>query len=235
VLFASYGRTRAAADRDALFAHFLPLARHLARRYRSLPEVDDLEQVACLALVNAIERFDPVRGAAFTSFAVPTIIGELQRYFRDHGWTVRVPRAVQELALRLDRITDELTQSLGRPPTVAELADAAGADLEDVLGARASATAHWPDSLDAPTHLDGESVGALRGGEDPGFARVEDADLVAELLSVLPGREQLIVRLRFYEDCTQTEIAELLGLSQMQVSRLLRHAMRQLTDCHAGE
>lgn len=229
-LFARYGRTRAAADRDALFERFLPLARQLARRYRGLQEVDDLEQVACLGLVNAIERFDPARGRAFSSFAVPTIVGELRRYFRDHGWTVRVPRTVQELALRLDQMTDELTQALGRPPTAAELADSSDADVEDVLEALASVTAHFADSLDAPTQLDGETVGALRGSVDPGYARVEDADLIDDVLSVLPDREQLIVRLRFFDDCTQAEIGELLGLSQMQVSRLLRYAMLRLTD-----
>jgi RNA polymerase sigma-B factor len=235
MLFARYGRTRAVVDRDALFERFLPLARHLARRYRGSREIDDLEQVACLGLVNAIERFDPARGAAFTSFAVPTIAGELQRYFRDHGWTLRVPRSVQELALRLDQITDALTQSLGRFPTATEVADAAGAELEDVLEARASATAHWADSLDAPSQLGGETVGVLRGGDDPGYARVEHAALISELLSVLPYREQLIVRLRFYDECTQAEIGELLGLSQMHVSRLLRKAMLQLTDAAADE
>jgi RNA polymerase sigma-B factor len=225
-LLERYARERDAVVREELVRRFMPLARHLARRYRGREDVDDLEQIASLGLLKAIERFDPAVGVAFSSFAVPTILGELRRYFRDHAWSVRVPRSVQELTLRIDRMTEELTARLGRPPTPAELASACDASVEQVLEALATATAHHAISLDRPRSEDGEhTLADVGGADDPAYARVEEAAYVAQLLAVLPERERLILRLRFQEERTQAEIGALIGVSQMQVSRLLRRAI----------
>jgi len=216
---------------EQLVERFLPLARHLARRYLSGPEREDVEQVAALGLLKAIERFDPQRGLAFTSFAVPTILGEVKRYFRDLGWTVRVPRSIQELVPKVEKATEALTGKLGHTPTAEEVAAYCGVSVEDVLEARGSATAHRADSLDRPVAEEGEaSRGDLMGDVDPGFAHVEQAVDVQRLLTALPEREQRIVRLRFEQDLTQREIAEHVGLSQMHVSRLLRDALTQLAE-----
>jgi RNA polymerase sigma-B factor len=215
--------------REQLVERYLPLARHLARRYHGAGEREDLEQVACLALVKAVDRFDPDRGIAFTSFAVPTIVGELKRYFRDLGWTVRVPRSVQELSLRIDTERSKLTATLGRSPTAAELAEAAGADVERVLEALGAASAHRPDSLDRPAGEDGtEMLELVGGGVDPGFAQADDAVYVQSLLRTLPERQREILHLRFDCDLTQAEIASRLGLSQMHISRLIRQAIGTL-------
>jgi RNA polymerase sigma-B factor len=216
--------------REQLIERYLPLARHLARRYKGgNAELDDLYQVAAFALVKAVNRFDPDRGIAFSSFAVPTIVGELKRHFRDHGWAVRVPRDVQELKLKLDRMIAALTGELGRTPTAGELADRTGASIEQVLDALGAASAHYPDSLDRPIDEEGESgIGQLIGGEDPGFEEVENAELVDGLLATLPERERLILRLRFEEELTQAEIGRRLGVSQMHISRLIRRSIAQL-------
>jgi RNA polymerase sigma-B factor len=216
-------------SRDELIERYLPLARHLARRYKRGAELEDLYQVAAFALVKAVDRFDPDRGIAFSSFAVPTIAGELKRYFRDLGWVVRVPRDVQELKLRLDRMVEALSAELGRAPTAGELADRTGASLEDVIEALGAASAHYPDSLDRPAGEEGEdAVGVLLGGEDPGYAHVENAALVEDLLGTLPEREREILRLRFEEELTQAEIGRRLGVSQMHVSRLIRQSIAKL-------
>jgi RNA polymerase sigma-B factor len=234
-IFVRYRQSRDAASREELVTRYLPLARHLARRYRGRADVDDLVQVASLGLLKAIDRFDPDRGLAFSSFAVPTIVGELKRYFRDRGWMVRVPRAVQELKLRLDTMTQALTGELGRSPTPAELAGRSGASVEDVLEALAAATAHHPDSLDRPISEDGgDAVDFLAASEDPGFARVEDAAIVDGLLATLPERDRLILRLRFEEDLTQAEIARMVDISQMHVSRIIRQSiatLQQRAEC----
>jgi len=233
--FARYRERRDPATREELATRYLPLARHLARRYSSRGELDDLQQVASIALLKAIERFDPDRGLAFTTFAVPTILGELKRYFRDHGWMVRVPRDVQELKLRLDNITEGLTSELGRSPTPGELADRAGATVEQVLEALAANTAHYPDSLDRPVTEDGDEMIELVGArEDPGFARAENAALVDRLLDTLSERERHILRLRFEEELTQAEIGARLGLSQMQISRLIRKSIGVLQETAAA-
>jgi RNA polymerase sigma-B factor len=217
--------------KEQLVERFLPLARHLARRYLSGPEREDVEQVAALGLLKAIERFDPQRGLAFTSFAVPTILGEVKRYFRDLGWTVRVPRSIQELVPKVEKATEALTGKLGHTPTAEEVAAYCGVSVEDVLEARGSASAHRADSLDRPVAEEGDaSRGDLMGDVDPGFAHVEQAVDVQRLLTALPEREQRIVRLRFEHDLTQREIAEHVGLSQMHVSRLLRDALTQLAE-----
>jgi len=233
--FARYRERRDPATREELATRYLPLARHLARRYSSRGELDDLQQVASIALLKAIERFDPDRGLAFTTFAVPTILGELKRYFRDHGWMVRVPRDVQELKLRLDNIMEGLTSELGRSPTPAELADRAGASVEQVLEALAANTAHYPDSLDRPVTEDGDEMIELVGArEDPGYARAENAALVDRLLNTLSERERHILRLRFEEELTQAEIGARLGLSQMQISRLIRKSIGVLQETAAA-
>jgi RNA polymerase sigma-B factor len=197
--------------------------------------VDDLTQVASLGLLKAIDRFDPERGLAFSTFAVPTILGEIKRDFRDRGWMVRVPRPVQELKLRLDTITQTLTGELGRSPTAAELANRARVTVEEVLEALAAATAHYPDSLDCPVSVDGDdAIDFLAAGDDPGFARVEDAAVVEGLLGTLPERDRLVLRLRFEDDLTQAEIGRLLGLSQMHVSRIIRHSITTLQEHSAA-
>jgi RNA polymerase sigma-B factor len=236
VLFDRYRRDRDPAAREQLVARYLPLAHHFARRYRGRAERDDLIQVAALGLLKAIDRFDPERGLAFSSFAVPTILGELKRHFRDRGWMIRVPRGVQELSLRLDTVTQTLTGELGRSPTAAELAGRAGASVEDVLEALAAATAHHPDSLDRPITDEGDgAVKVLAIREDPGFARVEDAAMIDGLMATLPARDRTVLRLRFEDDLTQAEIGRLLGISQMQVSRIIRQSITALNQHAASQ
>jgi RNA polymerase sigma-B factor len=228
------------AAREALVERFLPLARQLARRYQHGGEqLDDLVQVASLGLLKAIDRFDPSRETAFSSFAVPTILGELKRHFRDKGWSVRVPRDLQELSVRVDRVTEQLGRELGRAPTLAEVAERTGASEEQVLEAREAAGAYRAVSLDRPRDDDEEgegSMAATMGSEDPGFGVAEDAATVERLMRVLSDREREVLRLRFAEDLTQSEIGARVGVSQMHVSRLIRQAVAQLrVEAEAGE
>jgi len=227
--FHRYRQTHDDATRQELVRRYLPLARHLARRYKGRGEIDDLNQVAAFALLKAIDRFDPDRGLAFSSFAVPTILGELKRYFRDHGWVVRVPRDVQELKLRLDRLVETMTGEIGRSPTPAELAERADVSIEQVIEALGAATAHYPDSLDRTLTDDGEeAINLLVAGNDPGYTHVENADLIGGLLATLPDRERLILKLRFEDELTQAEIGRRLDISQMHVSRLIRQSISSL-------
>jgi RNA polymerase sigma-B factor len=220
------------AARDVLVARFMPLARSLARRYdRSSEPFEDLLQVASLGLIKALDRFDVERGHAFASFAVPTILGELKRYFRDSGWAVHVPRGPQERALKVEQARQQLTSAGGRPPTVFELAEYLELSTEDVLAALAAAQAYDALSLDAPRPSEsGESAsyGEHFGEEEAGYALVEANATIAGALRHLPERERLVLHLRFVEDLTQTEIAARIGVSQMQVSRLLRRSLEQL-------
>jgi RNA polymerase sigma-B factor len=220
------------AARDALVERFLPLARQLARRYQHGGEqLDDLVQVASLGLLKAIDRFDPARETAFSSFAVPTILGELKRHFRDKGWSVRVPRDLQELSVRVERVTDSLGRELGRAPTLAEVSERTGHTPEQVLEAREASGAYRAVSLDRPRDEEDEgdgTVGAAMGVEDPGFGVAEDAATVQRLMRVLSDREREVLRLRFAEDLTQSEIGARVGVSQMHVSRLIRQAVAQL-------
>ena len=228
-LFERYCSTRDRASREALVERFLPLAQHLARQYPAGGEQEDLMQVASLALVKAIDRFDPSRGIAFTSFAVPTIVGELKRYFRDHGWAVRTPRDVQELAVRLGSVSEELTARLRRAPTPGELAEHCGSSIEQVLEALATETAHRPVSIDRPREEDGDGLAVQLGADDDaGYTRVDEASVVESLLDALPERERTILRLRFEQELTQREIGERIGMSQMQVSRLIRRSIAAL-------
>ena len=231
-MFARYRRHREPAVRDALVERFLPLASHLARRYdRGDIPLDDLVQVASLGLLKAIDRFDPDRGAAFSSFAVPTIVGELKRHFRDKGWSVRVPRDLQELALRVDRASAHLLAQLGRAPTPDEIAEHLGISVEEMLEARQAAGAYRADSLDRPCaddDRDARPVVDTLSDDDDGYVRAEHAATIERLMSVLSEREREIMRLRFVEDLTQAEIGARIGVSQMQVSRLLRQAIERM-------
>jgi RNA polymerase sigma-B factor len=223
-------RERDGAARDALVERFLPLARRLARAYDGGDEREDLDQVAAIGLLKAIDRFDPSRGLAFSSSAVPTIAGELKRHLRDRAWSVRVPRAIQDLTLRLERVSVDLAGELGRAPTAAELAARADATIEQVSEALQAARARRAASLDEPSHNDlgGDPVGWEIGVEDFGFAAVEDAEQVEQLMQVLTPRERLVLEMRFGQDHYQWQIAERLGVTQMQVSRLIRNAIAQL-------
>jgi RNA polymerase sigma-B factor len=222
--------------REQLVQRFLPLARQLARRYQRGGEaLDDLIQVASLGLLKAIDRFDPARTTAFSSFAVPTILGELKRHFRDKGWSVRVPRDLQELAVKLEPTTEALSREIGRVPTTAELAERLGVTAEQLLEAREAASAYRAVSLDRPREDDdeGDGIGAAFGVEDSGFSEAEDAATVEHLMRALTDREREVLRLRFAEDLTQAEIGTRIGVSQMHVSRIIRQAIAQLQ--HAVE
>jgi RNA polymerase sigma-B factor len=231
-LLERYHRDGDPAAREALVERFLPLARQLARRYQRGGEpLDDLVQVASLGLLKAIDRFEPDRPTAFSSFAVPTILGELKRHFRDRGWSVRVPRDLQEMSVRVDRVADAMARELGRAPTPAEIAEHIGTTTERVLEAREAAGAYRAVSLDRPRDDDDDSDGAESYGvEDPGFGLAEDAATVERLMSVLSDREREVLRLRFAEDLTQSEIGARVGVSQMHVSRLIRQAVARLRD-----
>jgi RNA polymerase sigma-B factor len=231
-LFARYLDKRDPIDRDMLIERFLPLARQLARRYQRPEEpFDDLFQVACLGLVKAIDRFDLEREVAFSSYAVPTILGEIKRYFRDRTWSVRVPRDLQELALKVDRAVANLSLDLHRQPTVAEIAEKLGAEEEDVLEALEASGAYRATSLEAPRGADddaGDTLGDTLGTEEEGFALAEHRATIAHLMRSLSPREREVLRLRFEEDLTQGEIGERIGVSQMQVSRIIRQSLGRL-------
>jgi RNA polymerase sigma-B factor len=219
--------------REQLVQRFLPLARQLARRYQRGGEpLDDLIQVASLGLLKAIDRFDPNRETAFSSFAVPTILGELKRHFRDKGWSVRVPRDLQELAVRLEPTGEALARELGRVATPTELAERLGVTLEQLLEAREATGAYRAVSLDRPRDddEDGDGLGAAFGIEDPGFGEAEDSATVQRLMRVLNEREREVLRLRFEEDLTQAEIGTRIGVSQMHVSRIIRQAIVRLRE-----
>jgi RNA polymerase sigma-B factor len=220
--------------RDELVQRFLPLARKLAHRYRGAHEpIEDLFQVASLGLVKAVDRFDMSRGTAFSSFAVPTILGELKRYFRDCGWSVHVPRGAQEQALKVEEAQQTLTIKRGRPPTVPELAEYLELSVQDVLEALETAGAHHAASLDAP-HADDDggtgTLGSLFGAEDERYGLVEDGLTITAAARQLPLHERRVLQLRFLEDLTQTQIADRIGVSQMQVSRILRRALARLNE-----
>ncbi len=239
LLWQRHGDRTAQAE---LVARFLPLARRLAGRYKSRHELtEDLVQVASLGLLGAIDRFDPGRGVAFTSFAVPTILGELKRYFRNTGWAVHVPRGAQELALRVDRAATEITARDGRAPRVDELAEYLKLSVEDVLLGLDAATAHHSTSLDAPTAPGdddlAQTLGESLGSDDQRFALVETKLSLTDGIARLPYQQRRALSLRIDHDLKQTEIAHQLGCSQMQVSRLLRRAaasLHALTDPELG-
>jgi RNA polymerase sigma-B factor len=226
------------AARDELVSRFQPLASQLARRYNSGSEpLDDLTQVALIGLIKALDRFDLDRGVAFSSYAVPTMLGEIKRYFRDSGWAVHVPRAAQERAMALGREVRELSAALGRSPSVAELAEAMHLEQEEVLDAIHAGNAYDTISLDSErsgANPDGDTYADSIGEEDKRLDVAEYSATIASGLKALDERERVVLHLRFGEDLTQSEIAARVGVSQMQISRLLRRAIRQLRDA-AGE
>jgi RNA polymerase sigma-B factor len=224
-----------AGARDRLVQRYLRLAESLARRYaRSSEPRDDLDQVAYLGLVQAVDRFDPHRGVAFSSFAVPTILGELKRHFRDRTWAVRVPREVRDAVVTVERANDPLASELGRSPSAAELAEATGLTVERVIEAREAALAYRTESIDRPAaseDAEGLTVGDRIGVRDDNLSRAENGVALEQLSSaVLSRRDREVLRLRIREDLLQREIAERVGLSQMQVSRVLRDAVAALTQ-----
>ena len=231
-LLAAYAETRDPQLREALVERFLPLARSIAKRYRKAEEpFDDLLQVASLGLLKAVDRFDPARGIAFSSFAVPTIVGELRRHFRDRCWSVRPPRELQERALEVDKYRSELTTRLGRSPSVREIGQALELDDEQVLEALQAHQGMRATSLDAPRGAeDGDAtIGDATGVTDPELARAEHRATLARLFERLDERERRVLQLRFEEDLTQEQIGKLVGVSQMQVSRIIRGAVAKLS------
>jgi RNA polymerase sigma-B factor len=233
-LFRRWRRQRDRRARDELIERFLPLARKLARRYIPSSEpYEDLVQVASLGLVKAVERFDPDRGFAFTSFAVPTVVGELKRYFRDAGWALHVDRGAQELARKVLDAQHEVSGRTGRIPTIDELAQYLELSQEEVLDGLQTAEAYVTISLDGPVAGDDDGTATRLeaiGGEDGRLALIDQQATIFAAAKRLTERERRILFLRFGEDLTQSEIAERVGVSQMQVSRLLRRSLQRLRD-----
>ncbi len=219
--------------REAIIERCLPLADHIARRFRNRGEpAEDLVQVARVGLVNAVNRFNVDNGAEFLAFAVPTMMGEVRRHFRDHGWSVKVPRRLKELNSELKRSRDELSHELGRAPTASELAEKMGIDREELVQAQIASSAYSTLSADAPAGAGDEDAGRsitnTVGDLDHNLDKVLDVETVRPLMAALPERERTILLLRFFENMTQTQIAERLGISQMHVSRLLAKSLATL-------
>jgi RNA polymerase sigma-B factor len=237
-LLLDYHREGNLAAREELVERFLPLARDLALRYAYTDEpFDDLLQVASLGLIKAIDRFEPGRGTKFTSYAAPTILGELKRHFRDKGWSLHVPRDLQERTLAVSRETEALSKKLGRSPLVREVAAGLGCSVEDVLEAHEAAASYEAASLDAPAARDDEESAALvdlLGANDSAYELVEDRHAIASTWQALPEVERRVLELRFMHDLTQREIGDQIGYSQMHVSRLLRRALNRLEAAAAA-
>lgn len=218
--------------REELVEQHLPLAASLARRYRSSGESqDDLQQVAALALVKAVDRYDPDRHTSLSSYAVPTIVGELKRHFRDRSRQVHMPRGLQERIALIERAIDELPTELGYQPSAAQVAERVGLSVEEVLEAMEAASARHTYSLEASVSADDEEgarLGDTIGEIDPGYSTVEFGEAISRTIASLSERERMILHLRFVEDLTQSEIAKRVGISQMHVSRLLRRALDQV-------
>jgi RNA polymerase sigma-B factor len=226
--FVVFATSRDSNVRDRLIEAHLGLAEHLARRFAHRGEAyDDLVQVSSLALVKAVDRFDPERGVEFTTFATRTIIGELKRHFRDRGWAVRAPRRIQELYLHIGQAVSTLSQELGRSPGIKEIAKATGATEDDVIEALEAGQGYRSSSLDAPGP-DGEALGNRIGIDDNAFSDAEHRATLSPHMAKLPERERLILSLRFVEGLTQSEIADRIGISQMHVSRLLSRSLSAL-------
>ena len=236
LLLERYARTRDPRVRDVLVERFLPLARQLARRYhRGEEPFDDLFQVASLGLIKAIDRFDASRNIAFSSYAVPTILGEIKRHFRDRTWAMRVPRDLKETALRIDAAVSELVGLTGRQPSVAEIAAHLEISDEQVLEGLQAGRAYRATSLQTPRGDDeDETLGDALGGGDSGYEEAEHRATLDLLMQSLAPREREVLRLRFQQDLTQAEIGELIGVSQMQVSRIIRQAIAALRAAAEG-
>jgi RNA polymerase sigma-B factor len=215
---------------------WLPLAQHLARRYSGRGEPDDdLVQVATVGLIKSVDRYEADRGVDFAGFAIPTVLGEIKRHFRDRTWSIRVPRRVQEMRLAITAANNALTHTLGRSPTVADIAAHLNVTEEEVLEGLEGAHAYTATSLSTPINQDGGELGDNLGGEDPGFALTEFRVALAPAMAELDERERTILTLRFHGNLTQTEIAERIGISQMHVSRLLTRALAKLRQQLADE
>jgi RNA polymerase sigma-B factor len=226
-LLVAYHRDGDERAREQALVELMPLVRALASRYAGRGEpLEDLVQVGSIGLIKAVDRFDVDRGVDFASYAVPTIVGEIRRHFRDKAWAMHVPRRLKELSLRLSRTLDQLTTELGRSPTLAELAAAAGVEEEDAIDALDSMNAYSTRSLHAPFDDDSDdSLSEKLGAEELGYVEVEDGAIVEAGLEALDERERQIVELRFFHELTQSQIASEIGISQMHVSRLLRRAL----------
>jgi RNA polymerase sigma-B factor len=214
---------------------YMPLVRSLARRYASRGEhFDDLVQVGAIGLIKAIDRFDLSRGVELTTYATPNIVGEIKRYFRDKGWSVRVPRGLQELNIRVNKVIDELTPKLQRAPTIEEIAESANATPEEVLEALESSQAYNSVSLQASPNSDpGDDEASLAdylGGDEDAYDTMEDRTMLAPGFAKLDSRERYILHLRFFEGLTQSQIASRVGISQMHVSRLIRRSLEKLRE-----
>jgi RNA polymerase sigma-B factor len=233
VLFERYRHSRAPADRNALVERYLPLARRLAMRYAAPASREDIFQVACLGLVEAVDRYDPDRRCAFSTFAVPTIVGEIKHYLRDKAWLIRVPRSQHELGLKLEVAADRLARRLGAEPSVGRLAEEVGASADDVRRAQRAMRACRVASLDSgweDGEEDSDTLGDRMGTLDSGYGRAEQRVVLRRLLSALPERDRRILWLRYQEDLTQQEIGRRVGISQMQVSRILQQCVARLRD-----
>jgi RNA polymerase sigma-B factor len=238
VLFVRWRQGRDPRARAELVDRFMPLARKLARRYAGREPFDDLMQVASLGLLKAVDRFDPDRGTAFSSLAVPTILGELKRYFRDTGWFVHVPRGVQEASLKVQEAERELSAKTGQPPTAHQLAQYMELPLEHVIEALYAAGAHHATSIDAPLDDSSENGGTLAdtfGSDDERFEQIEAAVTIAGNLRGLTRLERTVLSLYFLEEMTQAQIGKQVGVSQMQVSRILRRATERLRELAGPE
>jgi RNA polymerase sigma-B factor len=222
------------AARDRLIESFIPVVRGIAHRYAGRGEhIDDLEQVASVGLIKAIDRFDLDRDVELMTYVFPTVVGELKRHFRDRGWSVTVPRRLKELHYRLSRVIEELTATLGRSPTISELARETGADEEEVVEAIEVGRAYAPRSLTRTVDSDDGArteLIDLIDDEEPGYAAAENRELLASGLRALDERERRILHLRFVEGLTQSQIAVEIGISQMHVSRLIRRALETLSE-----
>jgi RNA polymerase sigma-B factor len=239
-LLVRYHRQGDQAAREQLVERLLPLARRMARRYRRSDEpLDDLVQVATLGLIKAIDRFDPARETAFSSYAVPTMLGELKRYFRDNGWAVHVPRGMQERVMQVDNAIKDLSRRLGRSPSVAEIGEQIDLSQEQVLEAMEAASAYDAVSLESyrfGDEGDCETYAESIGEEDERYQLVAYGATIDPTREALPPRDRIVLHLRFVEDLTQAEIAERVGVSQMHVSRLIRRALERLRTVadHSG-
>lgn len=220
--------------REKLVMSHLNLVRFIANKFKNRGEpIDDLIQVGYLGLLKAIDRFDPSRGLEFTTFATPTIMGEIKRHFRDKGWSVRVPRRLQELSAKVNQATDTLTSQLQRSPTIAEIADYLDATVDEVLEAMESSSAYSSVSLEAPSAADDDDTPSVidrYATEDSDLAFTDDRIIIEEALASFSPRERDVIEMRFLKGMTQIEIAEKLGISQVQVSRLLRRTLKKIQD-----
>ncbi len=235
-LFEEFGRTGRRRTRNQIVEEHMGLAVHIAKRYNvRAGRDDDIEQVAMLALVKAVDRFDPAVGVPFAAFAGRTIEGEIKRHFRDATWSIKVPRGAKELHLSVRRASDELSSKLGRSPSVAEVAAHLDVPEDDVITGLSVGEARRVESIDPPTGDEGGLSSARQratSARDVGFVDVENQAVVQQLLETLPEREREIVRLRFYEEMSQVDIAAIVGVSQMHVSRLLKRAFRELRGAY---